>query len=296
MSLRLSANKLLAQSGPTGPDPASYQDLGPLAAAVPLRQSVAPAVLHAAGPEGSPILDIPTQQSGQILTPKRCSLSRNSRRLYSRVILGLKLPGRYYFITWTSSPESPPIEKSWRALRKFLKRYRPQSCHCYCITNEGDPAKIENLGVIHMIMRLGKNEKRMDVRKIRSHWQRLHKATQIKIKHVPQSQKGNLAAYLSDQRKLKGLGGEMAWQQDIVRWHWSKGWIPAGFTRQFGRVWARWMQTPPEVRDMAIKTWINACQVNPDKIKNPPLLMPSKKYGSQILTSTINYQAVKNEI
>ena len=293
MSLRLSANKLLAQPGPTGPYPAPSQDLRPLAAVVPLRQSEAPAVLHsAAGPEGSPMFNIPTPQSGQNLTPKRCSLSRISRRLYSRVILGLKLPGRYYFITWTSSPESPPIEKSWRALRKFLKRYRPLACHCYGITNEGNPAKIKNLGVIHMIMRLGKGEERMDVRKIRSHWQKLHKATQIVIKHVPQSQKGNLAAYLSDQRKLKGLGGEMAWQQGIVRWHWSKGWIPAGFTRQFGRVWARWMKTPPEVRDMAIKAWINACHINTDKTKFPPELKMGKKCGSELLTSNIKANVV----
>lgn len=260
--------------------------------AVHQRPSEAPDLLIAAGPAGSPILDIPTQQSGQNRTPKRCSLSRVSRRLYSRVVLGLKLPGRYYFITWTSSPDSPPIEKSWRALRKFLKRYRPGASHCYCITNEGDPTKINNLGVIHMIMRLGKNEQRMDVRKLRSHWQKLHKATQIKIKHVPHSQKGNLAAYLSDQRKLKSLGGEMAWQNGIVRWHWSTGWIPKGFTRAFGRVWARLMTAPPKVREMLISNWLNAVYVNPDKLKNPPCEIKRKRPGSELLTSNTKANVV----
>ena len=56
------------------------------------------------------------------------------------------------------------------------------------------------------------------------------------------------------------------------------------------------LETPPEVRDMAIKTWINACQVNPEKLKFPPLLMTSKKYGSELLTSNINHQAVENAV
>lgn len=143
-----------------------------------------------------------------------------------------------------------------------------------------------------MVMRLGKNEKRMDVRKIRSHWQKLHKATQIKIKHVPESQKGNLAAYLSDQRRLKGLGGEMAWQNDIVRWHWSKGWIPKGFTRAFSRVWAQLMEVPLEGREKVIKHWINACHVDNEKVKNPPRMIKSKKNGSQILISNIRANVV----
>lgn len=299
MKLRFLDNKLLADDGPGSQDP------GPQAAAVRQRQSEAPVFLNAAGRHAAPILDIPTLQSGQTRTPKRCSLSRTSRRLYSRVVLGLKLPGRYYFITWTSSPDSPPIEKSWPGLRKFLKRYRPGSSHCYCITSEGDHKKIKNPGVIHMIMRLGKNEERMDVRKLRSHWQKLHKATQLKIKHVPQSQKANLAAYLSDQRKLKSLGGEMAWQDGIVRWHWSTGWLPKGFTRAFGRTWAHWMSVPSEVRDMAIKTWLNACHLDNEKVKNPPRMMNPCKMnkrehrctieGSEILTSNMSNQAVADE-
>jgi len=156
------------------------------------------------------ILDIPTPLNEQNVTSVRCTLSKVSRRLFSRCILGLKIPGKYYFITWTSSPQSPPIEESWNALRVWLKRERPGSCWCYCITTEG-------YGVIHMIMRLGKGEQRLDVRKVRAHWIKLHKAVQIKIKYVPESMKNNLAAYLGDQRKLKSLSGEMAWQNGIVR-------------------------------------------------------------------------------
>jgi hypothetical protein len=211
------------------------------------------------------ILDTPTPESGQIVSPFKTTLSRVSRRLYSRCILGLKIPGRYYFITWTSSPQSPPIEKSWRALRKWLKRYRPKSAHCYCITNEG-------FGVIHMILRLGKREKRMDVNEVRAHWVRLHKANQIKIKHVPESMKNNLAAYLGDQRAKRSLGGEMAWQDGIVRWRWSKGWLPQGFTKAFGRVWWSLMDISPGLREKAVCDWLNACHANDAKIKAPPKL------------------------
>lgn len=211
------------------------------------------------------ILDTPTPQSDQVVSPVKTTLSRVSRRLYSRCIFGLKIPGRYYFITWTSSPQSPPIEKSWRALSNWLKRKRPGSTWCYCITSEGH-------GVIHMILRLGKREKRLDVKEVRAHWVRLHKANQIKIKHVPESMKNNLAAYLGDQRRKRKLGGEMAWQDGIVRWHWSKGWLPQGFTRAFGRVWVRLMDISPGEREKAVYDWINACHENENNIINGPFL------------------------
>jgi len=224
------------------------------------------------------ILDTPTPQSDQIFssslrppTPQsdhpgglvKPGLSPSSRRLFSRSILGLKIPGRYYFITWTSSPQSPPIEKSWRALSNWLKRKRPGASWCYCITNEGH-------GVIHMIMRLGKREQRLDVKEVRAHWTRLHKANQIKIKHVPESMKNNLAAYLGDQRSKRSLGGEMAWQDGIVRWRWSKGWLPQGFTKAFGRVWVSLLDLSPGLREKAIYDWLHACHEDPVKLMNPP--------------------------
>lgn len=208
------------------------------------------------------ILDTPTPQSVQV----KNTLSRVSRRLYSRCILGMKIPGRYYFITWTSSPQSPPIEKSWFALRMQLKRTRPGSSWCYCITSEG-------FGVIHMILRLGKREKRLDVNEVRAHWVRLHKANQIKIKHVPESMKNNLAAYLGDQRGKRKLGGEMAWQDGIVRWRWSRGWLPQGFTRAFGRLWWSLLDISPGLREKAVCDWLNACHLNEAKVKAPPKIV-----------------------
>jgi hypothetical protein len=128
-----------------------------------------------------------------------------------------------------------------------------------------------------MIMRLGKGEQRLDVRKVRAHWMKLHNAVQIKIKYVPESMKNNLAAYLGDQRKLKSLGGEMAWQNGIVRWHWSKGWLPKGFTKAFGRVWCDFMGFPSDVRDNAVKTWLLRCHIDAENVFHPPKVVCEKK-------------------
>jgi hypothetical protein len=227
------------------------------------------------------ILDIPTPQSEQMVYPSvptptpqseqiKKTLSRMSRRLYSRVLLGVKLPGRYYFITWTSSPQSPPIEKSWVALKWWLHRKRPGACWCYCFTDEA-------YGVIHMVMRLGKGEKRLDVKEVREHWKRLHKATQIRIDHIPESGKNNLSAYIADQRAKRRLGGEMAWQDDLIRWRWSKGWLPKGFTRAFGRLWYSLKDVSPGLREKVVSDWLQACHVDGERVQYPPTCSEEKQ-------------------
>jgi hypothetical protein len=154
---------------------------------------------------------------------------------------------RYYFITLTSSPQSPDIERSWRALRQKLKRDRSHSCWCYCITSEGN-------GVIHMILRLGKDEQRIDKGELRAYWFDTHKAYEVDIQRVgTEKEKENLARYISDQREGKKLGGEMAWQDKIVRWHWSKGWIPKGYGKVNGKLFCALKDAPIEIRNKELK-------------------------------------------
>ena len=159
------------------------------------------------GPAGypAPMLDIPTPQVRHLF--KR-QLTARSRRLFSRAVMGLALPGVYYFLTLTSSPESPPLKKSWGIFKKWLHRYRPGSVWIYVFTDEGH-------GVIHMIIRMGKNEPRIEVKVLRKYWEKIHKARQIKILYVRRPQ--DLAAYLADQRNKKRLGAELAWQDGIQR-------------------------------------------------------------------------------
>jgi len=178
--------------------------------------------------------------------------------MYSRVLLGLRIPGQYYFITLTSTPKSPALEKTWDCLRKWLHAYRPGMCWIYCFTNEGH-------GVIHMVIRLGKGEKRLDARTVRAYWENLTGARQIVIKHVKEHHKEDLASYLANQKHKNRLGKEFAYQNNqksaVTRWRWSKGWIPKGFTKQFGRLWVSWSNAPGNLRLKVINDAINKAHV-----------------------------------
>lgn len=124
-----------------------------------------------------------------------------------------------------------------------------------------------------MIIRLGKGEARLNVRQVRAHWVKLHKAQMIKILHVEKPK--DLAAYFADQRRKKRLGGEMAWQDGIVRWRWSKGWLPKGFTRAYGRVWHRfneYLDDRPKLLQMVINDWLQRCHQDPLQVFTPPQL------------------------
>ena len=217
------------------------------------------------------MLDIPTPPTRHLdAPPVRRWLNRSARRLYSRCLLGLKQPGRYYFITYTTCMTTPkPIEAYWKTLWKYLTRARPGVTSIRAFTWEGKAQ-----GVLHLIVRLPPGAKRYDARTLRAHWKNLTGATQLKIKYVPESEKENLAAYISDQRKLKGLAGEMCWQDQIKHWRWSPGWIPKGFTRAFGRVWHRVAQSELEwLPDAVIADWIRCCAMDPDAINHPPRIM-----------------------
>jgi len=181
--------------------------------------------------------------------------TKSSRRLFSRVMLGLLLPGRCYFCTFTSSPQSPDIRRSYAALRMYLKRNRKGCSWIHVFTAEGH-------GVLHMVIRLRSRQRNLDIKEMKAYWKKLHKADQVTILRVRHANK--LANYLSDQRKKRKLGSEMSWQDLITSWHWSKGWIPTGFTKKFGRYWYD-METagvPSEIRDKEIRILIKEAHKN----------------------------------
>jgi hypothetical protein len=219
------------------------------------------------GREAPAMLDIPTPQLGQVRdTSFRRSLSRASRRFYSRALLGMKIPGKYYFLTYTTCTDTPhEVGHYWHALWRWHRRYRPGSPCCYGITSEGK-AK----GVIHMIIRLCEGQKQMDVNVLRAHWENMTGARQLKIIRVDTAKKFKLAAYIADQRKTRGLAGEMAWQDYLERWRWTTGWLPKGFTRAFGRAYQGLQDAPPEVRKKALNDWLNACYLKPEKVGLAP--------------------------
>lgn len=203
----------------------------------------------AAGREAAcPALDTIYRKGGHVF---RAIRTRANKRLYSRVMIGLLIPGRYYFLTLTSAPDSPSLERSWDAWRKWLKRYRPGIVWIYCFTDEGH-------GVIHMVVRLGMRSKMMKHKEISDAWLRIHKASVVVIKPVKNGTAKTLANYIADQRKLRGLGSEMSYQQTIMRWRWCKGWIPKGFMQKFGKFWYQWNASGFSSwdRDNALKNWV----------------------------------------
>jgi len=216
---------------------------------------------RAARAAGCPMLDTPTPFAQKNVPRSNGSIrflkDRRSRRIYSRVMLGMNLPGRYYFLTLTSSPDSPSIKKSFNKLCMWLKSERPGISHIHVITDEG-------FGVIHMVFRLPLRSKNIDVRLLRARWKKWHKAKQIVIKRA-QSDHEKLADYMSDQRKMRKLGSEMSWQDSIISWDWSPGWIPKGFTKAFGRLYVDWIDAPEELRKKVIRDSINIAAVREKK-------------------------------
>lgn len=223
------------------------------------------------------MLELPTPQSGQQVSEAldargrtAASLAKrlahpSARRFYHRSLMGMMIPGRYYFVTWTTTPESGDVDSHWPALRKWLKRYRPGSAWAYCITKEGRGG-----GVIHMIIRLGKKEARLEVQDLREHWSTLTGARQIVIRRVQRARKAQLARYMSDQRRKKAVAGEVAFQDLMKRWRWSKGWLPVKWTRAFGRFWWHCRDMPPDVRDQLIVEWLRRCHSDPNQVENLP--------------------------
>lgn len=183
-------------------------------------------------------------------------LSRTCLKIYSRTMTGLTLPGRYYFLTLTSSPESPPIQTSFDALRQYLKRERKGCCWIYVMTSEGH-------GVIHMVIRLAYSQKNFDIKHLRKFWKKQHKARQIRIERCKTDHE-KLAEYLSDQRRMKKMGSEMSWQDMIIRWGWSKGWIPKGFGVESARLWHDWINADRAIKEKVIR---DACLIRHNEVK-----------------------------
>jgi hypothetical protein len=170
------------------------------------------------------------------------------------------VPGRYYFCTWTTTPQEPLTKKHVYALRRHLQRERPLSSFIAVETNEGN-------GVIHLLIRLGKKEKRLDAKKEKEFWYHLTGADHVKF--LPVKDKNGMANYMSNQTKMS-VGREFLHQDQIMRWWWTKGWIPTGFTKAFGRVWHDWRDEESWVIKTVIETWLLACHEDPARIHHRP--------------------------
>ena len=198
------------------------------------------------GVGSDPLLDTLLQKTGKTGVPRTFLFRRSTGKLFSRANVGMMVPGEFYFITFTSSPKSPDLKKSWNRLREWLKYRYPSMTWLYVMTDEG-------FGVIHMIIRLPKGTARIEHSVIDDYWLKIHLAHCL-IKKV-YSPRG-LANYVSDQRKRKGMSVEMSSQEMITGWRMSKGWVPKAFMVAFGRFWAASSALPMTVRINVVNQWV----------------------------------------
>lgn len=234
----------------------------------------------ASAPE--PLLDVILPNLDKTLDKVRESYRKRRRegKIFSRSLVGMYLPGDYYFLTFTSSNEAGDIQKKWQALSKWLKRYRPGIAWLYCFTNEGN-------GVLHMIIRLKKGDTRPDINEINEYWEKTHKSFAWISKAF--NEKG-LANYISEQSKRrKGMAGEMMQRKgpdspvQIMRWRMGNGWVPVGFMKAFGRFYFNLgSRLDDHTQKEFVRDWIISCQNNGEYLKYPPHLKGDIIHWSEI--------------
>lgn len=237
---------------------------------------------QAGGAEGAdcPMIYTSSPQVAHSSTPKARDstvLTKRALRMYGAVLNGFALPGRYYFLTLTSSPKSPALKSSWRNLTVWLRRQRPGIEWIYCFTSEG-------CGVLHMVFRLPMKSKRLDVQKVRAYWTEAHKARQLKLVRVKNPH--DLASYLANQKSnKKRISTEFLYQPGLERWNRSKGWLPTGITRHIRRVAFKLRNQPVKVKEISISNYVKRVHDDPGALRDPPFIL-----GGTIYQSIVQYR------
>jgi hypothetical protein len=76
------------------------------------------------------------------------------------------------------------------------------------------------------------------------------------VRSVKESDKEGLANYLADQRRKRGMSKEMGCQSMMTSWNRLGKWLPAYWTRDFGRAWHRTMGMRLCERLVLFKSWL----------------------------------------
>lgn len=211
--------------------------------------SQAPGTMGGLAQGACPMVHTTTPKVAHALHSVGRAFNRRNRKMWSRVIDGLRLPGRCYFLTFTTTPNSPSLPALWNGLRQWLKRSRPGICWLYCFTMEGGLYHKGSPGVIHMVIRLHMKQKNLDINEVRAYWKERTGASQLKILRVPESKKEDLADYIANQRNKVRMAREMGYQSAVARWHWSKGWLPKGYGKSKSKLWGKMLHqgVPDEI-------------------------------------------------
>lgn len=157
--------------------------------------------------------------------------TRRKRRIWGNVNIGLSLPGTYYFLTLTSSPQSPDsITHSWDLLLKRLHRRGYKFDYYGVRTNEGH-------GVLHVVIRIRKGQMRLKIDEIRRMWVELHAAPQMRIEKI--RKKTEMSNYMTqpDCRARAPISWEMSKQNHIISTFRSRWWLGPGWRQVSKPIW-----------------------------------------------------------
>jgi hypothetical protein len=204
----------------------------------------------------------------------RC-INRAANTLWSRVYMGMMLPGYYWFLTLTTSPKS---HRNIRvSLSRFWTNWLKKKFPCdwlWCHTCEG-------LGVVHAVLRFDEGADIPTEDQIRQTWIRLHQAFIVDFNPVRDHDK--TANYLL-QRKNR-TAQEFHHQPMIQKWHYSSAWLPRRYAGIYGRLWWRTLQFLPNdnERMRVTRDFMLAVRRDPDNLKTPPYLVEKKSGLFQIM-------------
>jgi hypothetical protein len=208
------------------------------------------------------------------------ALTKRALRMYGAVLNGFAIAGRFYFLTLTSSPQSPPLKASWKNLTYWLRRQRPGIEWIYCFTDEGH-------GVIHMVFRLPMKSKNLDVKKVRQYWIEAHKAQQLKLVRVKNPH--DLASYLQQNKtNKKRISAEFLYQPTLQRWNRSKNWLPTGITKHIRRVAFKLRAQPVKVKEICISNYVKRVHSESGALRDPPFVLGGTVYNSMVQYRQLN--------
>jgi hypothetical protein len=188
--------------------------------------------------------------------------------LWNRAILGMMVPGDYWFLTLTSSMDSSrDIKLSWREFyKRWFQKFYPNDC-LYAIVNEG----YLNKGVIHAVIRfVDENAEKPSDDLVSANWMRCHKAYITDFHPVKHFDK--TANYLV-QRHNK-TAQELLRQPSVRSWRYTRDWVPVGFGKGYGRLWYYTLMRLPDnsERGRIVRDFVLACRRNPLNLRFAPYL------------------------
>lgn len=177
-------------------------------------------------PPTDPKMAVVPDESGADRPTADENLRKRKRRCFHRAISGIERGGELRFVTLTSEPHSPNIQKSFRKL--YMRLLRRNLIEGYMKVPEYN--EIGNLIHLHMLFRGSYIHQRL----LSYWWKEIHNAPVVYIQKYRQRyrSKASMANYMAKYMTKEFAG----------RYSWSWGWVWRGFAKHW-TWWKQWYNT-----------------------------------------------------